>query len=152
MPAQQRPAGKDPYITLHWWVEVEGLVVANFAECSGLTLETEFYEYRQGGVNTHVLKFPGPSKYSNLVLRRGMTDNKKLWDWYLQVVRLGQQKKEIRKSINVMLFDYSSQEPVQRWTFVRAFPVKWIGPEFRADAASMAIETLEFAHEGLSQT
>ena len=143
--------GIDPYLTLNWWVEVSGLVVATFAECGGLSIETEFHEYRAGGLNTHVLKFPGPTKYGNLVLKRGCTDNLKLWEWYLETIRLGQQKRDIRKSITVMLYDKSGNQ-VRKWQFIRAFPVKWVGPEFRADAASVAIETLEFAHEGLVQT
>lgn len=151
-PEQVAAAGKDPYIGLLWWVEVEGIQVATFAECSGLAMETEFHEYREGGVNTHTRKFPGPSKYSNLVLRRGMSDNPKLWEWYLEVVRLGQQGKAQRRAISVKLYTHGSDQPVRQWTFIRAFPVKWTGPELRADGGAIAIETLEFAHEGLSQT
>jgi len=141
-----------PYITLHWWVEIDGITAATFSECSGLTIETEFHEYRAGGLNTHALKFPGPTKYANLVLKRGMTDSQDLWDWYLQVVRLGQVGQQIRKSITVMLYDYTRESAVQRWQFIRAFPVKWVGPEFRADSGAIAVETLEIAHEGLVQT
>jgi phage tail-like protein len=150
-PRTAAQVGIDPYITLHWFVEVEGVVVATFSECSGLSIETEVHEYRAGGQNTYMLKFPGPTKYGNLVLKRGITDNTKLWDWYLQIVQAGQQGQNLRKSITVMLYDYRSESPVRRWQFIRAFPVKWTGPELRADQGAMAIETLEFAHEGLAE-
>ncbi len=145
-------SGCDPYLSLNWWVQVENVVVAQFAECSGLTVETEFYEYREGGVNTYMRKFPGPTKYTNLVLKRGLTDNDKLFEWYKDVIRLGLQATPVRKTISVMLYQYHSQEPVRTWTFINAFPVKWVGPELRADQSQVAIETLEFAHEGLSFT
>jgi phage tail-like protein len=32
---------------------------------------------------------------------------------------------------------------------VRAFPVKWVGPELKASDNAAAIETLEIAHEGI---
>ena len=37
------------------------------------------------------------------------------------------------------------------WNFKRGFPVKWTGPAMNASQNNVAIETLEIAHEGLSQ-
>lgn len=145
-----RPGAKDPYLALHWYVEVEGLIVGTFTECSGLTLETEMFEYRQGGVNDFTTKLPGPAKYPNVVLKKGMSENNKLWEWYQDVIRYSLQQKPIRKTITVSLYDLKqSDQHLRQWTFLRAFPVKWIGPEFRADQGAIAVETLEFAHEGL---
>jgi phage tail-like protein len=36
-----------------------------------------------------------------------------------------------------------------RWTFEQAYPVKWSGPQFKADDNAVAVETLELAHEGM---
>ena len=40
-------------------------------------------------------------------------------------------------------------EPVKRWDLIRAFPVKWAGPDLKASAGELAIESLEIAHEGI---
>ena len=37
------------------------------------------------------------------------------------------------------------------WDFKEAFPVKWTGPDLRADSGSVAIESVELAHRGLSR-
>jgi phage tail-like protein len=34
------------------------------------------------------------------------------------------------------------------WTFHKAFPVKWSGPQFKADDTNAAIESIELAHDG----
>jgi len=37
-----------------------------------------------------------------------------------------------------------------RWTLNDAFPVKWVGPTFKSGEAAVAIESLEFAHHGIT--
>jgi hypothetical protein len=37
------------------------------------------------------------------------------------------------------------------WDFKEAFPVKWTGPELRADSGNVAFESIELAHRGLSR-
>jgi len=44
----------------------------------------------------------------------------------------------------------SAGEEKRRWNFQRAYPVKWAGPDMRATASEVAVETLELAHEGLA--
>jgi phage tail-like protein len=36
-----------------------------------------------------------------------------------------------------------------RWSFIKAYPVKWSGPQFTAHSTDAAIETLEIAHQGM---
>ena len=43
--------------------------------------ETAVIEYRVGGEPNTVRKLPGLTKYANIVLRRGMTQNAELWSW-----------------------------------------------------------------------
>jgi phage tail-like protein len=40
---------------------------------------------------------------------------------------------------------------VKRWNLIRAFPVKWTGPDLKATGSEVAIETLEIAHEGIEK-
>ena len=40
----------DPYQGYNFLIEIEGILAGGFSECSGLTVETEFFEFREGGV------------------------------------------------------------------------------------------------------
>jgi phage tail-like protein len=37
-----------------------------------------------------------------------------------------------------------------RWRFTLAYPVKWSGPELKADGNDVEVESLELVHEGIS--
>ena len=40
--------------------------------------------------------------------------------------------------------------PMMMWSFRNAFPVRWSGPNFKADDSSVAFEEIEFVHHGFS--
>jgi len=134
----------DPYLAFNFKVEIRGLVVAGFSEVSGLQAETETEDYREGGLNQYVHKLAKLTKYPNLVLKRGLTDSEVLWQWHQQVVAGTIQ----RQNGSVILLDATSTEK-WRWNFSQAYPVKWMGPDFKADGNSVAIETLELVHNGI---
>ena len=48
----------------------------------------------------------------------------------------------------VKLYNLDGTESM-RWTFENAYPVKWSGPQFKADDNAVALETVELAHEGM---
>jgi phage tail-like protein len=137
---------KDPFPGYNFAVEIEGLVAAGFSEVSGLNLEVEVQEYREGGLNEFVHKRAGPAKYTNLVLKRGLTTSHELWDWHWDVTQGTIQ----RKNLSVVLMDSAGEERV-RWNFEQAYPVKWTGPSLRASGNELAVESLEFAHKGLAR-
>jgi len=140
------PLGKkvDPYLTSKFSVQIGDIEEASFAECSGLEVETEVFEYQEGGVHEYVHKLPGRSKVSNITLKWGITDSREIWDWYRNVV----QGTIERKNVSVVIYDLKQKE-VMRWSFRNAYPVKWTGPAFKADENAITIETLELAHEGM---
>ena len=76
----------DPYLSYRFLVEIKELIVAGFSEVSGLQVETETEEYREGGVNDYVHRLPKITKYQNLTLKRGITDSDSLWKWHQDVV------------------------------------------------------------------
>lgn len=135
----------DPFRGYNFAVEVEGLVAGGFSEVTGLSLDIEVQDYREGGVNGFIHKRAGPARYSsNLVLKRGITASKILWNWYWDVV----QGRIDRKNVSILLMDESGQEKV-RWNFEQAYPVKWTGPDLRAGNSDVAVESVELAHKGL---
>jgi phage tail-like protein len=138
----------DPLTAYNFVVRFTDIAVAGFSEVTGLGVEMEWFDYREGGVNDHVHRLPGPARFpANLVLRRGMTRDLELYSW-LESAVLG----AIRPvNVSIVVGD-SAGADARTWTFVGAYPVKWTGPELRASNAALAIESLELAHAGLLPT
>ena len=139
------PAPLDDVFTAYrFWVELESGLVAGFTECSGIQAEAEVQDWLEGGENTTVRRFPGRARYGNITLKHGFTDSTKLWDWFAKVLK-GQPN---RKPMSIILMDPQGKRK-RTWNFDRCFPVKWQGPALKTSGNEMAIETVEFAHEGL---
>ena len=140
-------ARTDPYSAFNFLVEIDGLVVGGFSEVTGLQVEIEVHDYREGGLNDYIHRLAGPARYpTNLVLKRGVVDTDTLWSWQRDVT----QGIIERRDGSIVLLDDTRQEVV-RWNFTGAYPVRWNGPELRAGSSAVAIETLELAHHGLSR-
>ena len=139
-PAQRH----DPYKAFNFRVEIEGIARAAFSEVGGLESETVVVEYRVGGEPNTVRKLPGLTKYANIVLRRGITQDPELWNWRQSVV----QGNVDRRNGSIVLLDDDETEVV-RWNFFQGWIAKWEGPALNAKANEVAIETIEIAHEGL---
>ena len=71
----------DPYKNFNFRVEISGVAIAGFAECSGLRIEVDVIEYREGGDPSPVRKLPGLSKVGDITLKRGITASRELYDW-----------------------------------------------------------------------
>jgi phage tail-like protein len=140
----------DPYSSLNFNVTIQGVledghsVRASFAEVSGLEVEVTPIEYRNGSEEITVRKIPGLKKFTNIVLKRGITGDLTLWRWFKTVLD-GQLQ---RASGTIVLLDEGRQE-VMRWNFRRGWPCKLTGPALKAKGNEIAIETLEICHEGL---
>jgi phage tail-like protein len=137
---------KDPYLSYRYVVEIDNLIVGGFSEVSGLQTETETEEYREGGVNEYVHKLPKVTKHPNITLKRGITDSDALWSWHQDVIN----GKIERKKGRIVLLDSEGNEK-WHWTFEKAYPVKWTGPDFKADSNAVAFETLELVHTGIKK-
>ena len=133
----------DPYSAFSFRVEIEGITAAAFSECSGLVSDIDVVEYRSGSESGSARKLPGPRKFANIVLKRGFTTDRQLWDWHKTVL----DGKVQRKAGSIVLLDDSGQE-VLRWNFRQGWPKKYEGPTLDAKSSEVAIETLEITHEG----
>ena len=132
----------DPYSAFNFLVEIDGVTEAGFAECSGLTTETDIIEYRNGNEDITVRKLPGLRKYTNIVFKRGYTDSKELWEWRKTVID-GQTE---RQSGSIVMLNEAREEAL-RWNFREGWPCKWEGASFNAKNNEVAIETMEIAVE-----
>ena len=133
----------DPYGHFNFIVEIDGVAAAGFTQVTGLASEVEVMTYREGG-ETRVRQLPGLTKYPRLILKRGFTADRTLWNWH----RTALNGKVERKAVQITLLD-SARKPVARWNVVDAWPAKWQGPDLNAQSSDVTIESLELVHEGL---
>ncbi len=134
-----------PLPKFHFLVEWGGSRIG-FTEVTGLTIETEVIEYREGNSPEYnKTKMPGLRKYSNITMKRGIfaSDND-YYNWF-NTVKLNQIE---RRDITISLLN-ENHEPVVVWKVKSAFPIKMQSPDLKADANEVAIESVDIAHEGL---
>ena len=131
--------------TGRFMVELDGVLVAAFQECSGLNVEVTTEPRPEGGNNEFVRLIPGGLKYGNITLKRGLTESPQFMAWRPTITN-GQINVQ-RKTISIKVFTHGG-ETIKQWDVTRAFPVKWTGPDLKATSMDVAIESLELAHEG----
>jgi phage tail-like protein len=125
-------------------VKINNLTLA-FKELSGLQIETEVFEYREGGVNDYIHRLPGPTKSGNIILKRGIAPTQEFMEWYEKILS-GNIKCE---NVLISLHELGSSEAMMSWQVNQAWPCKWSGPNFIAGDNVVAVESLELAHSGL---
>jgi phage tail-like protein len=142
----------DPYGEFNFIVTINGIsddgnsVRGGFSEVTGLEVEVVPIEYRAGNEpSLTTRKLPGLHKFSNITLKRGVIGDLSLWNWMNSVLN-GNVR---RADGSIVLLDDNRSE-VLRWNFRRGWPCKWTGPTLNAKGNSIALESLEICHEGLT--
>ena len=139
-------AAEDPYGVFNFTVELDNAEIGGFSEITGLQVETEIENYREGGNNLFEHKLAKITKYPNLVLKRGIIDSVQLWRMHQDVIN-----GTIEKSSITVILRNNAKEAKWRWAFKDAYPVKWSVTDLNATSSTVAIETLEFAHNGMEK-
>lgn len=134
----------DPYAQFSFIIKIDDMEVGAFTEVEGLEAESEVIEYRTGADSHRYRKLPGLMEYSNITLKRGITDNDELWRWRKTTLD-GETE---RRSGVIVLRDEGGEERL-RWEFRNGWVVKYEGPSLDASSSEVAVETVEIAHEGL---
>jgi phage tail-like protein len=125
---------------------IQKAAVAGFSECSGLETTLEVEDYREGGNNGKVLKFPTRVTWSNLRLKHGLSESDVLWKWHYEYVRGKGKRRD-----GVIILQNDARDAVRAWRFKRGLPVKWSGPALNAGQSQIAFEEVEIGHEGLKE-
>lgn len=133
----------EPNLAFSFAVDLEGIVVGWFTQCSGLSIERAVIPRPEGGVNDYITQLPGPVKWANLTLKRGLA-GPELWNWFDQGRYDGQVK---RRKVTIILYRVDRTE-AQRWELRDAVPVKWSVSNFKSDDNQVFLESLELACGG----
>ena len=113
-----------------------------FQTVSGLSVEYDTEEYKEGGENRFTHKLPVRTKYSDLVLKRGMLTDSEVINWFFRAFR----DRDFQPTdLNVILMNEKG-EPLRTWQVAHAIPRKWLVSDLNAGENSVVIETLELSY------
>ena len=118
-----------------------------FQEVTGMSAQLEVTSYSEGGRNDSVHQLPLRHSWNRITLKRGVTRDTGLWDWYQAGLT---ESLGARRDGAVILLDIDGTAVVS-WAFHGGLAAKWTGPDLHAEQNAIAIEQLEIAHEGLTK-
>ena len=136
----------DPFASFNFKLEIEGITVAGFSEVTGLNQESNVIDYREGQEPITPRKLPGLNKFGNVTLKRGISPDLSVYNWR-KTVTDGDIE---RRNASIVLHNEKHEEVV-RWNLVNAWPSKYVGPDLKANANEVAIESIELTHEGVER-
>jgi phage tail-like protein len=144
MPANDKEAHVPVFCTL----KIGGAEAAGFfKEVTGFDSESEVTETKRSLPNgkTDVIKVMGNTKWGDIELKRGVDQDKTLWNWRKLVI--DGKLKQARKDCTITLLDFEGQ-PVATYSIINAWPKKYTGVGFTADSNEVAVEGITLTHEG----
>ena len=118
------------------------LTDVRFQSVSGLTVEYDYENFREGGENRFEHKLPVRTKYGDMILKRGMLTDSEIIRWFNRAFRDRQFEPS---DISVILLNEKG-EPLKTWKVTHAIPKKWIISDLSSTENAIVIETLELTY------
>ena len=141
-------ARQDPLRNFRFRLEIDGIQVAGFTEVTIGPTTTEAIDYREGTDPPHVRKLSGLTRFTNVSLKRGVTDSLELFQWHRQIV-LGQLRAN-RRNVAIVVASEGGDDKA-RFVVSDAWPVKYEPSHLDAKGNEVFIELLELANEGIER-
>ena len=146
-----------PFVAFNFSVEITGsgitgagtpkpICTAAFSECDGIEITMDVKTLKEGGANHRLVRLTGPVNFGQLTLKRGMTDNFDLWDWFRAVVA----DPALRADAEVVMLGRDGSTERAGFLLRRCLPVKLKAPALNAKDGMVAIEELQLAYESIS--
>lgn len=121
-----------------------------FSECTGLDATMEPKTIKVGGRNYGEIQRAGRVNFATVVLKRGVSKNRDLWNWFYLVAN-GAYAYRLDAEIKQMDFnDGQDDKALMIWKMKNALPTKFKTADYNSTFAQIAIEELHFVHEGLT--
>jgi len=145
MAAQQSDSHVENYVTTNrFYVEIGKSIIASFSECSGVSIEVDKEIYHEGGVNEQQRISLGQTRFSDITLKRGTTNDNTFSQWLGELF----ERRTQRRNVNILTYNQAG-EIMKSWCLIGAIPVGWKLPSLEADGNTVAVEELTLAFEGL---
>jgi phage tail-like protein len=139
--------GYYPPVGFHFRVEFDlpkaGDQDIRFRDVAGLSMEMEEETYTEGGENRFSLKFPVRARYPDLVLKRGLLTGSAVREWCEAAI----QNLDIKPVTVWVTILNDKHEPLQTYTFIKAWPKKWTISDLNAESSEIVVESLELAYQ-----
>lgn len=126
-----------------------GNVETRFQSVTGLSVDMQTETFKEGGENRFEHALPVRSKFTPLVLKRGLVKNSELVKWCTDAII----KFDIHPTnllvhlLHVKRSDPKqppeATEPLMTWKVINAWPKKWSVSDFNAEQNAIAIESME---------
>lgn len=146
-------SGAFPLASFYFRVEFESISgQISFQEVTGLEETAEVLEYRDGTSNLLITqKRAGLMKSSTVKMKRGIFESQTELVELFDQLQAGSYHPGIDSLLNIMvsLMDETGEDIIS-WNIYNAFPIKFSGPTLKSDSKEVAIESIEFAHEGIT--
>ena len=130
-------------------IEEAGLAVAAFQKASELSVEAAKIEYFEGGSLTPD-KAAGRLTFSDVTLERGVTIDRDLYDWFLQVANAasdtGLNEPDYKRTLDIVQQDRLGNT-LRRWRLVNAWPMKFNAGDWDNDADENVIEQVVLTYD-----
>lgn len=132
------------YLGSQFGLEIDGVELARFTSVSGLGYESEVVTFQDALADGKIVtrKRPGRINFGDITLKRGLSADNSLVDWYQSVVDGAVE----RKSGSIVIYDQTSSE-IGRWNFEEAWISKWSASDLDAGSDDIMIEEITIAHE-----
>jgi phage tail-like protein len=119
---------------------------ASFQEVSGIGKELGVEEVVCGGENRFKYRLPTVASSHNLVLKRALLpEGSALIDWCSRSIDGGLAKPIMPQDVSVSLLDETGTVYV-KWTFHKAYPVKYAASDLKSQENGIVIESIELAY------
>jgi phage tail-like protein len=139
---------KEAHVPISCALKIGGAEAAVFfKEATGFDSESEVSETKRSLPNgrTDVIKAMGNTKWSDIELKRGIDQDKTLWNWRKLII--DGKLKDARKDCTVTMLDLEGQSVVM-YSIINAWPKKYTGVGLNADSNEAAVEGVTLCHEG----
>lgn len=130
---------------IKFFVEIDGIEIASFSSCSGVSVEVETFSYQEGGLNSRVHTLPTRVKYGPITLKRGMNFGTELYDWFMKCLKAGAQPD--RKNVVIKIYGHLPWLVLREITLVGAWPTKYTGADLTTENGATAVESIEFSYD-----
>lgn len=127
------------------------LCSGKFSEVTGFELTMEPKTIQEGGRNWGELQRSGITKFTPIILKRGVTTVNDLWSWFDASTRGSNYGYRLHGEIIVLgnPLDGKEENPIMTWHLENVMATKFKGPDLNSTANQVAIEEIHLVHEGL---
>ncbi len=123
-----------------------------FAEVTGLEIQLDFAELREGGYNLGTRRLISKRSHPEIVLKRGMTTDAAFWQWVQRCTNGSYPLPYLNGTIEVFGSVNGDEDRNVSWKFFNGIATKVRAADLNAsNSSAVPIEELTIVHEGLER-